>query len=216
MRIPSTKRICFVGQKGSFNSRLESFIEEKRNKAKKGFVPRDISEELRLKNCQNLDKSKRDEFIARIVKKLESSEEEESVSISSLVDNFSAEEKALLKSECGGFQTLIKNNRQLFHVQVRPRNSDFMHFFFLSSVHILSHPIYPCSSHTAFSVQPRALSTLATRGRAMQFACSWEITAFLKFIDPEKIRVEFLKKVKKWKRKLLIWKSSLSKSAFKR
>lgn len=132
MRIPSTKRICFVGQKGSFTPRLESFIEEKRNKANKGFVPRDISEELRLKNCQNLDKSKRDEFIARIVKKLESSNssEEESVSISSLVDNFSAEEKALLKSECGGFQTLIKNNRQLFHVQVRPRNSDFMHTFF--------------------------------------------------------------------------------------
>ena len=156
MRIPSTKRICFVGQKGSFTPRLESFIEEKRNKANKGFVPRDISEELRLKNCQNLDKSKRDEFIARIVKKLESSNssEEESVSISSLVDNFSAEEKALLKSECGGFQTLIKNNRQLFHVQVRPRNSDFMHTFFLSSVHILSHPIYPCFSHTAFSLQP--------------------------------------------------------------
>ncbi|CBY31788.1 unnamed protein product [Oikopleura dioica] len=116
MRIPSTKRICFVGQKSSFTPRLESFIEAKRNKTNKGFVPRDISEELRLKNCQNLDKSKRDEFIARIVKILEASVEE-SLSISSLVDNFSGEEKALLKSECGGFQTLIKNNRQLFHVK---------------------------------------------------------------------------------------------------
>jgi len=128
MRIPSTKRICFVGQKSSFTPRLESFIEAKRNKTNKGFVPRDISEELRLKNCQNLDKSKRDEFIARIVKILEASVEE-SLSISSLVDNFSGEEKALLKSECGGFQTLIKNNRQLFHVKVCPANSDFMHFF---------------------------------------------------------------------------------------
>ena len=121
----------------------------------KGFVPRDISEELRLKNCQNLDKSKRDEFIARIVKKLESSadsEEEESVSISSLVDNFSAEEKALLKSECGGFQTLIKNNRQLFHVQVRPRNSDFMHIFFLIiSTHLISSDLSVFLAHGLLS-----------------------------------------------------------------
>ncbi|CAG5089341.1 Oidioi.mRNA.OKI2018_I69.PAR.g12181.t1.cds [Oikopleura dioica] len=109
MRIPSTKRICFVGKSGSVTPRLEEFIEEKRNKANKG-----------LKNCQNLDKSKRDEFIGRIVKDLESSiaRENPSLSISTLVDNFTAEEKGLLKSECGGFQTLIKNNKQLFHVQI--------------------------------------------------------------------------------------------------
>ena len=213
MRIPSTKRICFVGQKGSFTPRLEAFIEEKRNKTSKGFIPRDISEELRLKNCQNLDKTKRDEFIARIVKILESSNSEESLSISSLVDNFSVEEKALLKSECGGFQTLIKNNRQLFHVQVRPRNSDFMQNFALSSVHILSHPICPCFSHTAYSVQPWALSTLATRGRALHY--SWEITAFFEFIDPGKFDKN-RKKVKKCQRKRSSWKNTASKNAFKR
>ena len=47
MRIPSTKRICFVGQSGSVTPHLEEFIEEKRKKANKGFVPRDVSEELR-------------------------------------------------------------------------------------------------------------------------------------------------------------------------
>ena len=71
--------------------------------------------------------------------------ENPSLSISTLVDNFTAEEKGLLKSECGGFQTLIKNNKQLFHVQVSAGNADFTHFFF--SYQYTSYPIQSDLSH---------------------------------------------------------------------
>ena len=67
MRIPSTKRICFVAtthkeaERNPELDRIEEFVKSRRKD--KQFEPRNIAEEVRAKNCQTVDKSIRDKII---------------------------------------------------------------------------------------------------------------------------------------------------------
>lgn len=64
MRIPSTKRICFVGKHKPTSSThtIDEYIQTRRVK-KQTFTPRDIDEELKSRNCQKIQKSIRDEIV---------------------------------------------------------------------------------------------------------------------------------------------------------
>ena len=68
MRIPSTKRICFVGnycpQVAQRAEKIEKFIQLKKSKSRnQQFALRDVEEELRSKNCQKINKDVRREIL---------------------------------------------------------------------------------------------------------------------------------------------------------
>ena len=68
MRIPSTKRICFVGnyrtQVAQRAEKIEQFIQLKKSKSRnQQFALRDVEEELRSKNCQKINKDVRREIL---------------------------------------------------------------------------------------------------------------------------------------------------------
>lgn len=145
MRIPSTRRTCYVGHlKRTDPSELSKLLEAKSNmiaKTKKGnvndsFKPRPAVEEVR--NCTRLDRGIQDELVRLTAECLlsESPAKEPgkwnaggSVSIADLVKKISEQftDFHRLKSECGGFQTLLRNHSHIFVVQnkcVRFRSPD--------------------------------------------------------------------------------------------
>jgi len=163
LKIPSTKRTCFVGRKPlnlsdeDFNSikvRIAEMVEssaKKRNQmtlngstneAKKprrdeaDFLPRPA--QIAVRNCTRLDK----DFIHYVIKCIAKlclsgepkpvgktglpllfplSEPEwnmgRAVSLSEAASSLTSEDLAKMKSECGGLQTLLRNNRPIFVVE---------------------------------------------------------------------------------------------------
>lgn len=135
LKIPSTKRICLVSSgriypkekyeeycieiDGLINS--SNTLEDK--SIENDFKAREPLEKVR--NCTQIDKSVIDSIVDCISKYLLEgcSESESSWSIGrtaefgELVQLIPKEQLNILKSECGGIQTLLKNNHNIFQVQ---------------------------------------------------------------------------------------------------
>lgn len=143
LRIPSTKRICFVGYQNKerdfkhfelLDAKITEFILSKTDVKEssssdewlKGFEPRCGIE--RVRNCTQLDRT----FLSEIVKKIvmlllerkhliikqngDDWNAGKRMLISDLSQKLTAEELKQLKNECGGLKTLLKNHRYLFDV----------------------------------------------------------------------------------------------------
>ena len=135
MRIPSTRRICHVGHlKQTDRSQLNKLLEaksdmiarSKERSLKDSFKPRAAVEEVR--NCTRLDRGIQDELVRLTAHCLLSDTSKEpgikwnpgrSINLSDLVKQISEQftDFHRLKSECGGFQTLLRNHSHIFVVQ---------------------------------------------------------------------------------------------------
>lgn len=142
LKIPSTKRICIIGETRKYpetefaqkNDEIQQFIDEESNENSNGdnqiawnssFTPRSNVE--RVRNCTKIDKTIADEIVhdvfdRLIAKKRYTNAYEQnwnvggSASLKELVEGISRSKLRELKSECGGLQTLLKNNSQIFRV----------------------------------------------------------------------------------------------------
>lgn len=127
LRIPSTKRICLVGKQElnsdiSTEHKVNSFLSKY---LKNNFVPREAVE--RVRNCTKIDRSVTSTICESISKALI----QRQLALAESTDIWSANyslnfEDAIrllnpadlkkLKNECGGLQTLLKNNHSVFMV----------------------------------------------------------------------------------------------------
>lgn len=135
LRIPSTKRICVIGFERTyeatefqkFSNEIQSFIDERTKSGQdtdNDFKPREVLEKVR--NCTLVDRSIVDNivqivFSAIMAKKryLDDFPEWNAggiIQFSDLIKLIPQENLKKLKSECGGLQTLLKNNHQIFQV----------------------------------------------------------------------------------------------------
>eukprot|EP01135_Chromosphaera_perkinsii_P002555 Nk52_evm71s224 gene=Nk52_evmTU71s224 len=127
LKIPSTKRICHIGMRKVFNEdeswkreceRVREFIRGKQ----KSFVPREKVEAVR--NCTHVDADLRERMVSVMAKHLLDSGASDGewraggvVKLSELSKLFSSADLKRLKSECGGLQTLLRNQHQVFLVK---------------------------------------------------------------------------------------------------
>lgn len=138
LKIPSTKRICHIGtgrtypieEYDKYCDRIQNLISEGSNTTDghsetlwlKDFKAREATE--KVKNCTQLDKN----LVERIVEiisnyLLDSCDLEtvwsigKTVEFSEVVKIIPKDKLKALKSECGGLQTLLKNNHHIFKVQ---------------------------------------------------------------------------------------------------
>ena len=121
LRIPSTKRICFIGLFQPENSQMPEFIENLQNR---NFQPRDNVEQV--KNCTQVPKTIRDTITKTIVEVLLHDGKVESDDTwncggklhLSEISKILGQNDLLgaLKSECGGLQTLLRNHNHIFIV----------------------------------------------------------------------------------------------------
>lgn len=132
LRIPSTKKVCFVGFANNISldlrqSTIKDIDEFIQKRSANIFSARSNVEQVR--NCTQLNKTLLQRIIFAIVNLLLSSKNvitksngEEwnrgtSLSILSICQNLSQDDLKKLKNECGGVQTLLKNHRYLFFVE---------------------------------------------------------------------------------------------------
>lgn len=138
LKIPSTKRICLVGTGRNFEpedfftqcDNIQNFINSSGFSGSEGtsqnwsetFKPRDKVEVVR--NCSKVDKGLCEAIIKKIFDRLLEKENfvfdgwncGGEMKIPEAVDLISADDLKLLKAECGGLQTLLKNKHQVFHI----------------------------------------------------------------------------------------------------
>ncbi|KAH9635322.1 hypothetical protein HF086_017888 [Spodoptera exigua] len=136
LKIPSTKRICFVSnnriylqeQHPQYCNRIDDLINKDSSNTlhdkniEKEFKAREPVE--RVKNCTQIDKSIVNSIVDCISRYLlEGCSSETNWSLgktaefSELIHLIPKEHLSTLKSECGGIQTLLKNNHNIFQVQ---------------------------------------------------------------------------------------------------
>ncbi|XP_072943695.1 probable tRNA (uracil-O(2)-)-methyltransferase [Epargyreus clarus] len=134
LKIPSTKRICFVGNKRKhkqeeFNKYCESIdilIQSSDNgkaAATDNFKAREPTEKVR--NCTRVDKNVIESIVSCVAKYILEGCQLDSpnwstgktIDISEVVSLLSSNTLKVLKSECGGLQTLLKNNNHIFKVR---------------------------------------------------------------------------------------------------
>ncbi|EAT33623.1 AAEL014096-PA, partial [Aedes aegypti] len=135
LKIPSTKRTCLVGssrtydenQFQEYSGKIQTFIDSRVSGSAKGT---DLNWESveKVRNCTKLERSLIDEIVgivfeALIAKKRMATEfpgrnwnAGGKIGIGDLVSLISKDKLTSLKSECGGLQTLLKNNHQIFQV----------------------------------------------------------------------------------------------------
>ncbi|GAB0093038.1 Probable tRNA (uracil-O(2)-)-methyltransferase [Sergentomyia squamirostris] len=119
LRIPSTKRICIIGRdrKTLDNEALENFISEKSTMK---FQARESIE--RVRNCTQLPKDVTSQIVEiafrELVKKYDPLEWNTGITLDlpDLVHKIPENLLKVLKEECGGLQTLLKNHHQIFQV----------------------------------------------------------------------------------------------------
>ncbi|KAL4714524.1 hypothetical protein ACJJTC_006570 [Scirpophaga incertulas] len=136
LKIPSTKRICLVGQTKSYLPEKHSFVCDDINSLINetgpvaqnnetswiaNFKPREATE--RVRNCTQISQTVTQSVIDSISYYLLEGCDFNSnwsagkvVHINELVSLISEENLKTMKSECGGLQTLIKNNHHIFKV----------------------------------------------------------------------------------------------------
>ncbi|XP_018673026.2 putative tRNA (uracil-O(2)-)-methyltransferase isoform X2 [Ciona intestinalis] len=139
MRIPSTKRVCYVGMKKNYPENehslkllsIERFVTSRCDETKYenlNFVPRPKME--KIQNCTKMKRTVQQQIVDIIVKKL--------LSVVNMKENIETgkswnmggslplhEAAALLdektrnemKNECGGLQTLMRNYHQIFEIR---------------------------------------------------------------------------------------------------
>lgn len=138
LKIPSTKRICIIGRSrlyneekhGEFCINIQSLINNQTSTVTdkgseiwiKDFKAREPTE--RVRNCTQIDKGLIESIIKTITKFLLSEtlcnvrwSPGKIVDINDLVKLLPRDQLKSLKSECGGLQTLLKNNHHIFKVQ---------------------------------------------------------------------------------------------------
>lgn len=145
LRIPSTKRVCFVGAERNYSrelhrvqeARIQEIIRERSSEPRSenqewssDFKPREAVEKVR--NCTRLDKSLISDIIEAVAlyllkeRQLISLERDGvevtwnaggTVGLPELAALLPTEKLKLLKKECGGLQTLLKNNGHVFLVE---------------------------------------------------------------------------------------------------
>lgn len=131
LRIPSTKRICVIGDGRTYdcveagNEKLNTVLQSYQNPEM--FTPREIVEKVR--NCTKVDRtvtSKISDTISRalIDRQLASSHLENdiwstnySISFEDAVALLDPADLKMLKNECGGLQTLLRNNHSVFLIR---------------------------------------------------------------------------------------------------
>lgn len=135
LKIPSTKRICFVSNNRTYleeeHTQYCNIIDDLINKDSSNTL-QDIEKEFkarepveRVKNCTQIDKSIVNSIVDCISRYLlEGCSESETIwsigrtaEFSELIHLIPKEQLSILKSECGGIQTLLKNNHNIFEVQ---------------------------------------------------------------------------------------------------
>lgn len=140
LKIPSTKRICIIGARRNYNcadfvrqnENIQKFIDEESCAASSNeqwnadFRPRSNIE--MVKNCTQIDKSIEREIVAAVFEQLLAKKRYLTdfcapewnvggkIALTDLIQMIPREKLKALKSECGGLQTLLKNNSQIFHV----------------------------------------------------------------------------------------------------
>ncbi|XP_059057149.1 probable tRNA (uracil-O(2)-)-methyltransferase [Achroia grisella] len=139
LKIPSTKRICLIGTdriyspedyhkhckliQNLINQKISAPVsEENGNKWLKDFKPREQIE--RVRNCTQIDKSVIDFVVNCITTYLLKEANLKNgwypgklVDLNELVAILPPDKLKHMKSECGGIQTLLKNNHHIFKVQ---------------------------------------------------------------------------------------------------
>ena len=143
LRIPSTKRICFVGRKLTYEaSERETILNQiryligessenepdsKRAKVTQDtFVPRPA--DIQVRNCTRVDKGLVAEIVQLAVNKCLEEEnflelevtkwnQGREVPLGDLAKLVETEKLKALKSECGGLQTLLRNHNHIFMVR---------------------------------------------------------------------------------------------------
>ncbi|PIO74629.1 hypothetical protein TELCIR_03354 [Teladorsagia circumcincta] len=124
LSIPSTKRLCFVCTipPQGLVPNVEDIIEELTGSSTKVFLPRSKVEQVR--NCLNVPKDIRLDLTKRFFfKLLEINEEVQNgwrqggaIELGKLAALLTPEEKQLMKQQCGGLQTFLRNQHQVFKV----------------------------------------------------------------------------------------------------
>lgn len=141
LKIPSTKRICLIGSERNYDEnnfkfhcdKIQRFIDDTNLQQGKGtsekwsetFTPREKIEVV--KNCSKIDKSLSESIVKRIFDHILASAEVfcdvypgwncgGELSLPKAVKLVSQVELKMLKSECGGLQTLLRNKHQIFHI----------------------------------------------------------------------------------------------------
>ncbi|KAF7284790.1 hypothetical protein GWI33_021549 [Rhynchophorus ferrugineus] len=140
LRIPSTKRTCFIGRRNKLEECQYQEILLNIDKLIKEKVPNEVTQREvieKVRNCTQLDRSLITSIIKLCVEKLLSGtnyiiannysqwNKGIAVHLSELVKVIPDQKLKQLKKECGGFQTLLKNHRYIFElkkglVQLRP------------------------------------------------------------------------------------------------
>lgn len=137
LKIPSTKRICLVSsgriykeeEYTEFSLTIDDIIKRHSSFASQdtcletSFKAREPVEKVR--NCTQVDREVVNSIVDTISKYLlegcDSSDPKwnigKTVEINEIVQLIPKEKLSLLKSECGGIQTLLKNNHNIFEVQ---------------------------------------------------------------------------------------------------
>lgn len=142
LKIPSTKRICIVGrgriypedEHSNYCNKIQNLIEASSTTVQntgnsselwiKDFKPRDPVEKVR--NCTKIEKSLIELIVDTTTEYLLEDCKNRTnvkwspgrlVEIHELVGLIAPETLKSLKSECGGLQTLLKNNHHIFKVQ---------------------------------------------------------------------------------------------------
>lgn len=143
LKIPSTKRVCLIGMKRTYeelemerySTKIQEFIDlrckkdekiitEKDGSWNKDFIPR--SDVERVRNCTQINKGIVNEIVdimfnALTAKRRYLPEYDKwnvggNIKISEIAALIPSDKLKAIKSECGGLQTLIKNNHQIFQV----------------------------------------------------------------------------------------------------
>lgn len=143
LKIPSTKRTCIIGSGRAYgvneftakceeiqvfiDERSRSMCQDKSTAWSNDFKPR--SDVEAVKNCSKVDKNIQEDIVQCIFKELLSKRKYLSdfinptwniggqMALGDLVKLIPVDHLQKLKSECGGLQTLLKNNHQIFLVQ---------------------------------------------------------------------------------------------------
>ncbi|XGW16738.1 hypothetical protein V3C99_001852 [Haemonchus contortus] len=124
LSIPSTKRLCFVctiPPQGLARD-VDEVIRKLTSPATKVFLPRSKVEQVR--NCLNVPKDIRLDLTKRFFFKLLEADERMkngwrcggAIELQKLAALLTVEEKQLMKQQCGGLQTFLRNQHQVFKV----------------------------------------------------------------------------------------------------
>uniref|UniRef100_H2YET4 tRNA (uracil-O(2)-)-methyltransferase n=1 Tax=Ciona savignyi TaxID=51511 RepID=H2YET4_CIOSA len=139
MRIPSTKRVCYVGMSKNYPEEnhqlkqqgIETYVKSRCNNANLktlSFVPRPKME--KVQNCTKMDRNIQRNIVDTVVNKLLSVTNIKEIKnlgkcwnkggilpLSNAVELLDTESRVQLKKECCGLQTLLRNYHQIFEVK---------------------------------------------------------------------------------------------------